>query len=135
MARDFNLPLRKAIVSHLRADAGVIAQVPAARVYGMRQPPTTSWPFTRYGQPDSRSSGLGEDIAVTLHSFSKAAYEDECAEILSALVESLDGAVLTLEGGEQARVHWRGSQIIPDAAEANAWHGLARFDATIAICA
>lgn len=138
MARDFHLPLREAIITALTADESVTDKVPAERVYGMRQPAQTQWPFTRYGQPDSRAAGLGEDISVSLHGFSKAAYENECAEIMAALVNSLDGRVLSLddgsENGVKAHLNWRGTQIIPDAAEANAWHGIARFDATITAC-
>jgi hypothetical protein len=32
----------------------------------------------------------------------------------------------------KAYVRWIGSQVIPDAAEASAWHGVNSFDATIA---
>jgi hypothetical protein len=135
MARDYSLPLREAIVTHLKDDTIVTTKQPAAQIYGLRQPAQTAWPFTRYGSPDSRSVGMGTDSSITLHSFTKGAFEDECAEIVAALVESLDGKVLVLSGGERAHVTWRDSQIIPDAAEANAWHGLARFDARIAACA
>jgi hypothetical protein len=51
------------------------------------------------------------------------------------MVESLDGKTLALESGVVARLSWRNSQLIPDAAEANAWHGITHFAATIAQCA
>ena len=135
LAIDHTLPLRRAIVRHLKADSRVTAKQPAAQIYGMRQPAQTDWPFTRYGQPDTRAAGAGSDTSVTLHVFSKATFEDECAEIARALVTALEGAVLWLEGGVRADISWRDSQIIPDAAEANAWHGLVRFSARIAGCA
>jgi hypothetical protein len=137
-ARDLSLPLRRAIITHLKGDTGVTAHVPEGRVYGMRQPATTQWPFTRYGSPDTRAAGLGSDTDIALHGFSKGPYEDECAEIMKALVTSLNGALLTLEDGEEtieARILWRRTQIIPDAAEANAWHGIAHFNARIDVCA
>jgi hypothetical protein len=111
MSRNFILPLREAIVSHLKADASFTAKQSADAIHGMRQPAETAWPFT------------------------KGAFENECAEIQSAMVESLDGKTLALESGVVARLSWRNSQLIPDAAEANAWHGITHFAATIAQCA
>jgi hypothetical protein len=140
MARDLSLPLREAIVSHLRADGSFTAKVPAEQVHGMRQPAETPWPFTRYGSPDSRPFRAqcldGLIVDVTLHIFSKEDYENECAEILSAMARSLEGSqgkgiVLALDGGGRAHIRWKGSQILPDAAEASAWHGLAHIEATI----
>jgi hypothetical protein len=135
MSRNFILPLREAIVSHLKADASFTAKQSADAIHGMRQPAETAWPFTRYGGGETRAAGLGEDVTVTLHNFSKGAFENECAEIQSAMVESLDGKTLALESGVVARLSWRNSQLIPDAAEANAWHGITHFAATIAQCA
>lgn len=132
---DYTLELRRAIILHLKADSGVTALVDAEDVFGMRQPAVHGWPFTRYGQPDTRAAGHGSDVSVTLHAFSKGAFDDECSQIAKALVAALNGAVLPLDGPDVAQVHWRDSQIIPDAAEADAWHGLVRFDATITGCA
>jgi hypothetical protein len=136
--RDLSLPLREAIITRLRADAPLLALVPSARIFGMRQPSTVQWPFTRYGATDTvprlSSCSAGQIVTLTLHAFSKQEYEDECAQISSAIAGALDGAVLILddEASTMAHLRWRGSQIIPDSAEASAWHGVARFEATIA---
>lgn len=94
-----------------------------------------AWPFTRYGSPDARSFKAqcldGSIVDVTMHVFSKDTFEDECATILAALSASLDGLVLMLTGGVRAHVRWKSSQIIPDASEASAWHGLAHIEATV----
>lgn len=138
MARDLSLQLREAIITRLRADAQLIALVPPARIYGMRQPATTLWPFTRYGSTDTKPALAqcwdGQVVNLTLHAFSKAQYEDEVAQISSAIAEALGGAVLTLEDAEASKAHlrWRQSQIVPDAAEASAWHGIVRLEATLA---
>lgn len=135
MAKDLSLPLREAIVTHLKDDGVFTALVPAGSIHGMRQPADATWPFTRYGSPDTRSFKAscidGSIVDVTLHVFSKDTFEDECAQILAGMSSSLDGAVLTLTGGHRAHVRWKSSQIIPDASEASAWHGLAHIEATI----
>lgn len=134
MARDTSLPLRQAVVTALRADTSLTALVPAERNYGMRSPATLTWPFTRYGSPDAlpfRAQCIdGATIGFTVHAFSKQTFEDECANINAAVSASLDGKVLDL-GGLKAHVVWRGSQIIPDAAEADAYHGVNSFEATV----
>lgn len=135
MAKDLTLPLREAAVTRLKATGGLTALVPEARVYGMRTLGTLTWPFTRYGSPDAGAAGQGSEIDFTVHAFSKQAFEDECANICANIVEGLDGAVLTLTGGEKAHVSWRRTQIIPDAAEANAWHGIVQLRARVDACA
>lgn len=131
MARDLTLPTRQAIVAHLRADTDVTDTAMGVRFYGERTPATVAWPFGRYGQ-----TSLGQlGGAIPLHFFSKAQFTDEVATIMAAVVLSLDGKVLTLEGGRKLHLTWPdagGSQIIPDADEANAWHGIVRLDAAMA---
>lgn len=137
MANDPTLPLRRAVITTLRADPDLTALVPAGRNYGMRSPATLTWPFTRYGSPDAlpfRAQCLdGATIGFTVHSFSKDETEDECANINAALNSALDGRVLALDGlgGAKAHIVWQASQIIPDAAESDAYHGVNRFEATV----
>jgi hypothetical protein len=130
-----SLYLRRAVITHLRADASLIALVPAARLYGMKAPATPTWPFTRYGSPDETPRPVscwdGSDVAFVIHSFSKAEFEDECAGINEAIETALNGAVLTMAGNVKARPIWLGSQIIPDGGEIGAWHGINRFGARI----
>jgi hypothetical protein len=138
MARDLSLPLRQAVITHLRADAGMLAELPAARIYGMRQQADTAWPFTRYGATDTIPQRAqcwdGQIVNLTLHVFSKGQFEDECAQISAAIVAALGDAVLTLGDVDATKAHfrWRSSQIVPDAAEAAAWHGIVRLEATLA---
>ena len=133
MAR--SLYLRRAVITRLRADVPLTAIVPAARNYGMKTPATLIWPFTRYGTPDETAAPVmcwdGSEVAFTIHSFSKDEFEDQCANINEAVVAALNGAVLTMAGDIKATLVWLGSQIIPDSAEANAWHGINRFSARI----
>lgn len=127
------LEVRRAIVTRLRADASVTALGSPAlgqRIYGERTPATLTWPFVRYGQSDAVSS-LGYDITAPIHVFSKAAFTDEAGDISEAIGASLDNLVLTLDG-RKAYLQYLGHQIIPDAAEADAWHGVVRIGARVA---
>jgi hypothetical protein len=135
MSLDQSLPLRRAIVTRLRADGPLTALVPAERLYGMRTPAAVTWPFGRYGAPNTlprrATCSDGSRVDVPYHFFSKADYDDEVGELVAAAVKSLGDAVLALDTGARARLVWTGSTILPDAAEASAWHGIARFEATI----
>lgn len=130
MARDPTLPLRQAVITALRADADLAALLPAERIYGERTPSEVTWPFVRYGQTDvGQVSGR-----LPLHVFSKSQFTDEAAEIAAAIVNALDGKALDLGSGRRATPVWPengGTQIIPDAAEADAWHAIIRFDVAV----
>jgi hypothetical protein len=130
MASDPTLPLRQAVIQRLRADPDLIAIVPASRVYGERSPSELTWPFVRYGQSLIGQAGG----TLPIHIFSKQNFTDETAEIADAIVESLDDASLDLGDGRKAVLKWPeqgGTQIIADGAEADAWHGIVRFEVTI----
>lgn len=127
------LGLRKAIVTHLRADTIVTtlgSPALGARIYGERTPATLTWPFVRYGQSDARR---GFEITAPIHVFSKATHTDEVAAIAEAIGNSLDGVVLTLADGRKARLLYISHQVFPDAAEASAWHALVRVDANVVL--
>lgn len=129
------LGLRKAIITHLRADASVTSlgtPALAARIYGERTPAEKVWPFVRYGQSDALA---GYEITAPIHVFSKAEFTDEVAQIAEAIGNSLDpddrGLVLVLSDGRLARLRYLGHQVIPDAAEATAWHAIVRIGANV----
>lgn len=126
-----SLSLRQAIVQRLRADTDLTALVPSERIYGLRSPATLIWPFIRYGAPDETPIRLGTQLRVTLHAFSKAQFEDEASNIVAALQTSLEDAVIDLDGGLKAYLAYVGSQILADGAEADAWHGIGTWTATI----
>jgi hypothetical protein len=127
-----SLSLRQAIVERLRADSDLTDLVPADRIHGMRTPASPDWPFVRYGTPDEVPLRRGTEIRVTLHGFSKEQFEDEASSIVGALQADLEDAVIELPHGLKAFMRFVGAQIVPDAAEASAWHGIASWTATIA---
>jgi len=126
-----SLSLRQATVEHLRNDPDLTALVDAASIYGMRSPPDPAWPFIRYGVPDEAPIRQGTELRVTLHAFSKEQFEDDASSIIAAIQKSLENATLSIEGGKTAYLAYVGSQIMADRDEADAWHGLITFTATI----
>lgn len=130
MASDPTLLVRQATVAHLRADTSVTTTAVGTRIYGERSPSELAWPFVRYGV-----SAFGQVRGVvTLHAFSKAQYTDEVAAIMAAIVASLGDNPLTLDDGRKLDLVYPeegGSQIIGDPAEADAWHGIVRFEGYI----
>lgn len=126
--------LRQAIVVSLRADdalTGIGEPAIGERIYGRRQPAILTWPFVRVSVADEGPLRKGTEVRVTVHSFSKAQFDDEIETINGAIQTTLEDAVLDLSPSVKAYMSWIGSQVIPDAAEADAWHGVNSFTATI----
>lgn len=129
-----SLSLRQATVQSLRADADLIGlgdPAVAGRIYGKRQPPELTWPFVRCSVADEGPLRLGTEVRLTIHTFSKAEFDDECEQLNIAVQTWGENRALDLTGGRKAYISWVGSQVIPDAAEASAWHGVNSFTATI----
>jgi len=140
MARPLqSLYLRRAAVTRLRADATLTAigapplsdDAEMKRIYGPRSPATLTWPFVRVNLAGENTLRRGTSIRLTVHSFSKAQFDDEAESMNAAVQASLEDAVLELSPSVKAFITWLSSQVIPDAAEANAWHGVNSFEATI----
>lgn len=135
MARPLqSLRLRQATVAFLRSDSDLItAGEPdvSNRIYGRRVPPAPTWPFLRVNVALEGPLRKGTIVRVTVHTFSKAQFDDE-AETLNAIVQrALEDKVLELGPGTKAFMAWLSSQVLPDGAEADAYHGINSFDATI----
>lgn len=135
------LAARAAILTTAKADAALIALVPATRIYP--QAPSVAsptWPFIIYGSP----SGLpiraacvnGTEVTVALHSFAKArtqgtsvveTAEDHAARIGAAVAKALDGKRPPLPSGGYLAIRFVGSQLLIDGGEASAFHHVANF--------
>lgn len=134
-----SLRLRRTIVPRLRADADLIAlgdpalstDTDTQRIYGRRSPATLTWPFLRVSIPGEVPLRKGTEIRITVHTFSKAQYDDEVEALNAAVQANLEDAVLELSPATKAFMSWISSQVLADAAEASAWHGLNSFRATI----
>jgi hypothetical protein len=122
------LGLRRAIVTHLRADTAVTSTAVGSRIYGEKVPAQPTWPFVRYGVSDAQP---GFDISVPIHIFSKDDFTDDVNGIAERIGNSLDDKVLTLGDGRRAFPVWAGVRLAGDADEASAWHSTVLFDVRV----
>jgi hypothetical protein len=133
MARDSTLAVRRGILTLLKANAEVIAIVPAAQVY-TQVIENPGWPFIRYGAPSAlpiRATCLdGVEISVAIHGFARSrkqggavveTAEDHAARLGAAIARALDGRRIDLPDG-YGRLTWQGGQLLVDGAEATAFH-------------
>ena len=129
------------MVEALKGNPAVTGLCPAARIYGEAQPQRTAWPFIRYGfpimTPEEVSGHTGSRNRVTIHTFARGPSMDDCADLVAAVTDTLDGQDITLQfpAGvtRQATVFecfLVGSQIIPDGTDD--WHGIVEFSAVVA---
>ena len=142
---DYSLPVRRAVLPALKADAGVTALIPAASIYPSVVPLSRTLPFTRYGAPIAtpfRASGLNSSsVRVTIHAFTGPLMdgaqtletaEDRSWRMAAAITTGLDGRVLPIEGGMRATLSWLGSNCIVDRDETDAWHAIVNLVADVA---
>jgi hypothetical protein len=97
---DPSLELQTAIVTKLKADAGVVAAV-GTRVYD-NVPPNASFPYISLGDsqvlPDKADCIDGTEIFFTLDGWSRDLRFPECKTISKAIVACLDDQPLTVAG-------------------------------------
>jgi hypothetical protein len=141
MANDPSLALREAVVTKLR-ETDALTDIAGDRVYG-EQPTDTlpERPFCRYGvdqvTPLPSACGNGAEVEFPIHSFSTKKFTDEVKRMNDIISGAIGGdepgqsLVLALEGGAKATIVWLGSTVQRDAGDATAWHGIARFRATV----
>jgi len=140
VASDALLPARRAILATLKADLAVTELVPASSIYPQVAAPSPTWPFIIYGSPSGlpiRSACVdGTEVTVAIHSFARARMvgsqmmetaEDHAARIGAAVARALDGKRPELPGGGYLRISYRGSQLLIDGAEADAFHHIVNF--------
>lgn len=136
MANDPSLALRFEVVKLLRATNALASITTDAKVFGEAPDPMPAFPFTRYGvdetTPKDDSCGHGAEVEFPIHSFSGAKFTDQVRQMNAAVANALHEAVIELdELGTVARLVWLGSTVARDLADPKAWHGTARFRATI----
>lgn len=122
------LAVRKALVTHLKADLVVTAALPAARIFGERAD-SSAWPFSRMGEFEGNR--LGQDVSGNIHVFSKGEFSDEAATLTELIGNSVDGAVLALADGRRCIVELANTRLLADPEEQSAWHGIASIVANV----
>lgn len=141
MANDLTLPIRRASLAELKADTALLALVPAASMYPQTVSASPAWPFVKMGSPSGQPIRAacvdGNEGIFAVHGFAKPrtngsgqvveTAEDHAARIGAAIASALDRKVLTLDGGQRARLLWTNSQLLMDGGEADAFHAVVNF--------
>lgn len=128
---DLTLPLRRAVITHLKTDPAITALV-GQRVYN-ETPADPVWPFILYGNPFSsayeQSCADGIEAELTIHAFAKGPTSDAASGIAAAIVKSLtDGPVFDPAGDVRADAfEWERTQTIRDSDEKSAYHAIVDF--------
>lgn len=140
MANDLTLPVRRASLAELKADARLLTVVAKASIYPQTVPPTPAWPFVKMGAPTGlpiRAGCVDGNTGIfAVHGFAKPrtdtgavveTAEDHAARIGAFIASALDRKQLDLDGGQRARIRWTGSQLMQDGDEADAFHTVQNF--------
>lgn len=128
---------RKAILARLKADSGLTALVPAARIYPSRTPAALAWPYIKLGVINDlpyRPSGASgsQNLFGTVHVFTKTGgavldAENQCHQIRKELMRILDAqSSIPLTGGKFS-LHYDGGTVMQDGDEADAYHGVVNW--------
>ena len=147
MATGLQRLVRRATLSTLKADTGLTAIVPAARIYGQSTPAQPVWPFIKLGPPQTlprRAACMpfSGTVIFDVHAFAKPRLngtggvaetaEDYASGIGAAIESALDSTRLALTGGGSARLRLTEMRLLQDADEADAYHYFAQVTATCA---
>jgi hypothetical protein len=123
---------QKAVIAALKADAAVIALVPAARIYPPKTPSGPTKPFIRYGsagaEPERLSGIRGGVVAGAVHVFvgvtddilDPGQFAGDAADAIAEAIDAVDNAFVER------------TQVMPDAAEPDVVHGIVWFRFTAA---
>lgn len=139
MARDNTIAIRRGMLAICKADPGLLAILPAARIYPQTTPAKPTFPFVRSGAPSSvpiRASCVdGGEWTVAMHGFAKdrmdgarrvETAEDYAGRLGEAIASALDKHSIDLATGT-ARILWTGSQLLMDPEEAGCFHSVVNF--------
>lgn len=146
---DYTRPVRRAVLPALKASPALTALIPVASLYPSTVPATRTFPFGRYGAPQTvpfRASGLSSSQhRFTYYAYTKPFYvggdpkgalldsaESQAERMAAAIQAALDGRVLTIEGGMRVTLTWLGTNCLQDPTEADAWQANVSFLAEVA---
>jgi hypothetical protein len=140
MAFDATLPVRRAGLTALKADAPLTAEIAETSIHPQVPREAPVWPFVKWGAPAGipiRASCVdGNEVTVAVHGFSKGRWtgaslietaEDHAARIGALIASALDAKRLELEDGGWATFRWAGSQLLVDGEDADAFHTVQNF--------
>lgn len=132
------LAVRVALIEALKAD-GALTAIVGQRIYPSKTPTPIEWPFIRIdgltSAPFRADGGSGGDVDGNINCFVKVTVgtpdpEAACSIINAHVVRIVDALEhVALEDNLDMAVATTSAQIIPDFAEADAFHGLVSFEA------
>lgn len=140
---DPSLEAGDTIVAALKADETLNEVVPADRVYPPRLPAEVTFPYIRLGVMSSTPLRLdvapGGDVSGVVHCFTKIGPDTPDAralahEINAHIVRVLDGLDSNVDDeieGQAISVQATQSQVLDDPSEADAYHGIVSYVATV----
>jgi hypothetical protein len=142
---DYSLPVRQAVIVAMVASPVITALIPAGSIYPGVVPTGRTFPFSRYGSPQTtpfRLSGLNSSSTrFALHGFTGPGKqgqtvvetaEDRAWRIAAAFKAVLDDAALPIAGGMHATLTWLDTTCLIDRDEQDAWHAVVNFTAEAA---
>lgn len=129
--------VRRAVLTRLKADAGLTAIVAAANIHPSTVPAGTPWPFTRFDAPQSTpldgACYAGAEVTFLLHSFAKPRFntggqmietaEDHAGRIIDAMKLAIHRHRVPVAGAS-ALLSVLSSRLLIDGAESTAYHGI-----------
>lgn len=138
MATGIQRLVRRAVLAQLKGSAGLVAIVPAARIYPQAVPIEPGWPFVKMGPsqtlPRKASCVDGGDVTMDVHAFARGSAsetaEDHASRIGAAIETALANNWLALEGGGRARIRLSDIRLMQDD-EPAAFHWLAQINARV----
>lgn len=115
MPRDLSLELRRAVVAHLRADAALIALVPAAKIFG-EFATSEDYPFIRMGYAIvtgyEASCWDGSESDFTIHAFAQGPGTAAVQTITKRIVAAMEGFTPATVGMPDHE--WVDTIVLPD---------------------
>lgn len=131
--RDLRLPLREALITHLRQDVALTALVPATNIHGERVPANQAKPYIALSRMDVEAFQAqcvdGGRIPIRLHTFADGEDSSTVTKISAALSSSLDDAQLALDEGWCLDISFVRTVSVASGSETTAWHDESTFTA------
>lgn len=144
MAGDLIRDVRRAVLTHLKADATARALVPATNMFPSTTPAVVPWPFSRMDSFSSTAIDLscvaGATVTFLLHGFAKPKMqgqivldtaEDQASRIATAFQLAVHNRRVPIESGASARLRVQSTRVLRDGDEEDAYHAILSVEARV----
>lgn len=130
---DLTLPLKRAVVDHVAADAGVLGLVPYESIYGQTPPAKPSWPFIRLGPiittPFEAQCWSGITARIMWHAFAETTEDYAAEDYVLQISAAISNAMGLFKPTGIGVVSNRFVQVysVQDGPEADKWHSISEY--------